>query len=151
MANIFDIAAIHDALAEKGQAGGESLTQFDDAFVGVGRYEGDSGWRRNPNGDELLYLIDGTVEIERLYDDGTSALETLESDQLVIVERNQWNRLECDGFATVLYISPSEDGAERQDGHPDGEDDDDFDGEGDDGEGDDNDSEGDDDDEREQN
>jgi ethanolamine utilization protein EutQ (cupin superfamily) len=45
--------------------------------IGLGRYSGRSPWERHLNGDELLYVLDGEVEITLLSDSLEAEQETL--------------------------------------------------------------------------
>ncbi|MDD9968218.1 MAG: cupin domain-containing protein [Myxococcales bacterium] len=119
---VYDVSTIRkrfDALSERTN---EALGMYDDSTVGIGRYvPGTSPWERHSNGDELLLVTDGEVEIEVLDDDGASQRFTVVDGGLFVVPRGKWHQLTATDNVTILFASPSEDGAERTRQHPLGE------------------------------
>jgi len=114
-----DITDLREQLRKRAGRANESLGSFDDGNVGLGRYvPGSSPWERHRNGDELLLVTDGEVEIEILAEDGTSRVESLGEGTLFIVPSGLWHQLTASDNVNILYISPSEDGAERTREHP---------------------------------
>ena len=89
-----------------------SLGNHNEDNVGLGRYSGQSPWERHTNGDELLYVVDGEVEIEALRDDAT-VRGTLRAGSLFVVPNGVWHRLTGQPSVTILFVSPPETGAER--------------------------------------
>jgi len=117
--NAKDVASIRNRFAALSQRTNESLGSFDQSSVGIGRYvPGSSPWEKHNNGDELLYITDGTVQIEVLEDSGDSAIETLVEGALFVVPRGKWHQLTATDNVNILYVSPSEEGVERQREHP---------------------------------
>ena len=65
--NLKDVSAIRDKFSTLSKRANESLGSFDQGSIGIGRYvPGASPWERHNNGDELLYITDGDVQIELL-------------------------------------------------------------------------------------
>jgi mannose-6-phosphate isomerase-like protein (cupin superfamily) len=92
-----------------------SLGKLNNYSVGLGRYTGRSPWERHLNGDELLYVLDGEVEITMLTDDDLiTEQEILRTGCLFVVPQGRWHQLNAitDGIS-VFSASPPEDGAER--------------------------------------
>ena len=113
-----DIAAIRDRFRGLDSRANESLASFDNASIGIGRYvPGASPWERHNNGDELLVVLDGAVQIEVLVGD-SSVRTTLSEDSLFVVPRGRWHQLIAEAPVNILYISPSEEGVERTRSHP---------------------------------
>jgi len=109
----FDINASRKRLAALSGRGNEQLGAFDAAALGIGRYvPGSSPWERHNNGDELLLVVDGDVDIEVL-DGDRSATTTLHEGTLFVVPKGRWHRLTARRPVNILYASPSEDGVER--------------------------------------
>ncbi|MFM8355103.1 MAG: cupin domain-containing protein [Gammaproteobacteria bacterium] len=118
-----DIASIREQLRALTQRANEQLGSFDAGSVGLGRYvPGSSPWERHSNGDELLLVTDGEVQIEVLASDGRSHVELLTEGALFVVPKGLWHQLTASVHVNILYISPSEGGAERTRVHPLGED-----------------------------
>jgi mannose-6-phosphate isomerase-like protein (cupin superfamily) len=88
------------------------LGQHNDDSVGLGRYSGQSPWERHTNGDELLYVVDGEVNVEALTD-GAAFRGTLRAGSLFIVPKGVWHQLTARPSATIFFVSPPDEGAER--------------------------------------
>lgn len=117
--NSKDVASIRKGFAALSQRANESLGSFDKSSIGIGRYvPGSSPWERHNNGDELLYVTDGHVQIEVLNDSGKSSIEQLVEGSLFVVPRGKWHQLTAADNVNILYVSPSEEGVERQREHP---------------------------------
>ncbi len=113
-----DITAIRVRFRSLDTRANESLGSFDNSNIGIGRYvAGASPWERHNNGDELLLVLDGMVNIEVLGDD-SSFRTTLSEGSLFTVPRGRWHQLVAEAPVHILYISPSEDGVERTRSHP---------------------------------
>ena len=81
--------------------------------LGIGRYvPGSSPWERHNNGDELLYVVDGEVDIEVLGGDEPFKA-TLRQGALFVVPRGRWHQLTAQAAVNIMFSSPNEDGAER--------------------------------------
>ncbi|MBD3649615.1 MAG: cupin domain-containing protein [Pseudomonadales bacterium] len=114
-----DTLSIRSTFASLTGRANESLGSFDESNIGIGRYiPGASPWERHNNGDELLYVTDGEVQIEVLSDSGVSSIEQLREGSLFVVPRGQWHQLTAKDNVNILYISPGEDGVDRQREHP---------------------------------
>ena len=110
---VFDTNAIRARLAALSGRGNESLGRFDATTLGVGRYvPGSSPWERHRNGDELLLVLDGEVDIEVL-DGGRAQTTPLQRGALFVVPKDRWHQLTARAPVLILYASPSEDGVER--------------------------------------
>ena len=60
----YDTASIRDAFDVLSERANESLGMFDEGSIGMGRYvAGSSPWERHNNGDELLLVTDGEVQM----------------------------------------------------------------------------------------
>jgi mannose-6-phosphate isomerase-like protein (cupin superfamily) len=109
-----DVGRLRDQLSKLTKRGNEHLGSFDADTVGIGRYvPGSSPWERHNNGDELLLVTDGEVQIEILDLDGSSRVELLREGNLFVVPRGLWHQLTASAHVNILYISPAEDGVER--------------------------------------
>ncbi len=114
-----DVASIRETFATLSRRANESLGSFDESSIGIGRYvAGPSPWERHNNGDELLFVTDGEVQIEVLEASGDSTKERLKEGSLFVVPKGKWHQLTAADKVNILYISPSEDGVERKREHP---------------------------------
>jgi len=114
-----DLRQLRDQLNALNKRANEQLGPFDTASIGIGRYvPGSSPWERHNNGDELLLVTDGEVQIEALLSDGGSFVELLKEGSLFVVPKGHWHQLTAKALVNILYVSPSEDGVERRREHP---------------------------------
>ncbi|BAU72345.1 cupin domain-containing protein [Metapseudomonas furukawaii] len=82
------------------------LTQFQPgpSAIHVGRFSGEMPWERHPDGDKLLQVLEGRVEVTLLPDIGLLR-ETVLAGSLLVIPRGLWHRLE--GVeAAVLAVVP---------------------------------------------
>jgi mannose-6-phosphate isomerase-like protein (cupin superfamily) len=110
-----DVTRIREAFAALSRRANESLGSFDESSIGIGRYvAGSSPWEKHNNGDELLLVTDGEVQIEVLEASGVSYKEQLKEGSLFVVPKGKWHRLTATDNVNILYVSPGEDGVERK-------------------------------------
>ena len=89
-----DVKSIRERFNELLERANESLGSYNDSTLGIGRYvPGTSPWERHTNGDELLIVTDGSVDIEVLDDDGSSSRTTIEEGALFVVPLGKWHQL----------------------------------------------------------
>lgn len=114
-----ELGPLREQFNRLSQRANQDLGTFDAHSVGLGRYvPGSSPWERHSNGDELLLVTDGEVEIEVLENDGRSRVYLLREGALFVVPKGLWHQLTATANVNILYFSPSEDGAERKRDHP---------------------------------
>jgi len=66
-------------------------------------------WERHPDGDELLHILDGEVEVTLLTDNG-SVHVTVGAGSIFVVPRGVWHRQTPQPVATVLAALPTDHG-----------------------------------------
>lgn len=116
---VHDVAKIREMFKGLDQRANEQLGTLDESNIGIGRYvPGASPWERHTNGDELLLVMDGQVQVEILDDERGPSIEVLGEGALFVVPRGKWHQLTASDNVNILYISPNEDGAERTREHP---------------------------------
>ena len=97
------------------QEPGRPPKRIEGRTVGVSTVEGEGphGGERHPDGDELLYVISGSVLLHLDLDEGTRDV-TLEAGQAIVVPQGTWHRLVGTGSpAEVLNITPGPHGEAR--------------------------------------
>jgi quercetin dioxygenase-like cupin family protein len=98
-----DLAA---AFADLGEAEFRRLAVFNGGELGVfWASSGISPWERHPDDEELLHVIEGSVEIEVLVDDG-SRVTRIDAGSLFVVPRGHWHRHRHSGLVKELYLTP---------------------------------------------
>ena len=70
-----------------------SFGAFSGGSAGVFRSNpGTSPWELHPDGEELLHVLEGVVDIEVLPQAGPSEIATVSAGCVLIVPRNAWHR-----------------------------------------------------------
>ena len=100
---VHSIQANLDGLAELDF---RQLSSFNSGEVGVfWSSGGTSPWERHPDDDGLLQVIEGSVDIEVLSEDG-SDLVHIPAGSLFVVPRGRWHRHRHTGPVKELYVTP---------------------------------------------
>jgi len=75
--------------------------------VGVFRTPADSWlWERHPDGDELLYVLEGELEMTLLRE-STSEQASLNPGSLFVVPKGVWHRPYAKTDVRLLYVTPA--------------------------------------------
>jgi mannose-6-phosphate isomerase-like protein (cupin superfamily) len=82
------------------------LAAFDKGAVTVGRFATQSPWENHPDGDELLYIVAGKIDVI-LRPDGRQRRVTVRSGSIFVVPRAVWHRQIPRPVATVLSALPT--------------------------------------------
>jgi len=85
------------------------LASFDGGVITVGRFAAQSPWERHLDGDELLHILDGKIEVTLLTDNG-SAHVAVGAGSIFVVPRGVWHRQTPRPVATVLSALPTDHG-----------------------------------------
>jgi mannose-6-phosphate isomerase-like protein (cupin superfamily) len=109
---VYDVGRIRAKFRDLEGRANEALGTLNAASLGIGRYiPGSSPWERHHDGDELLYVVDGEVDVEVLEGHG-SFKATLTEGTLFVVPRGRWHQLTARAPVNIMFSSPSAD-AER--------------------------------------
>jgi mannose-6-phosphate isomerase-like protein (cupin superfamily) len=82
------------------------FTSFNQCMLGVTHFSGLTPWERHPDGDELLYVLDGEIDVTILTDAGR-VLTTVSVGSVSVVPRGLWHRQEPRPSVTLLFATPS--------------------------------------------
>jgi quercetin dioxygenase-like cupin family protein len=91
--------------AEEDAAAFPRLVTFNAGAVYVGRFAGQSPWERHPDGDELLHVLEGEVEVTLLLP-GESVKEIVPAGSVLVVPRGVWHRQMARPSVTLLAATP---------------------------------------------
>jgi Mannose-6-phosphate isomerase len=83
------------------------LAPFNQCTLGVVRFSGETPWERHPDGDELLYILDGEISVTILTDGGP-VRATVSAGSIFVVPRDLWHRQLAQTGATLLFATPTE-------------------------------------------
>ena len=82
------------------------LADLDRLSLGVMRFTGRTPWERHPDGDELLYALDGEVELTAIADGGPST-RVIRAGEAFVCARGVWHRQIARPWTTMLYGTPN--------------------------------------------
>ena len=98
--------AITDATtAAEASAAFPCLAAFNQGGIFAGRFSGETPWECHPTGDELLYVIDGAVEVTILGPAGAE-VSTAKAGQVLIVPKGLWHRQRPLPEVALLTMTP---------------------------------------------
>jgi quercetin dioxygenase-like cupin family protein len=88
---------------EDAQASMRALHSFNGCMVGVVRFSGRTPWERHPD-DELLYVLQGSVDVTVLAESGPlhAALRT---GDVFVVPRDLWHRQHAPETTGLLFVT----------------------------------------------
>jgi len=78
---------------------------FHDAAINLGTFNGDAGWERHAQGDEIVHIVAGETAIQMLIDGECQTIDVGAGD-LLVVPRGTWHRLKSEKGVTVLTATP---------------------------------------------
>ncbi len=105
-AKAFDPRAVADTLEEMEFL---NLSAFNEGGVGVFWSEagGPSPWEMHPDCEEMLYVLEGGIEVEILPAGGGDGEKTLvPSGSFIVVPRGCWHRQNMLARTKELYLTP---------------------------------------------
>ena len=84
------------------------LGVYRDGLLLLGKSSGMSHWETHPE-DELIYVLDGSVVLDIVEDDGPPRSFTIGAGMMVIVPPGAWHRFHsADGATTMSAVIPGE-------------------------------------------
>jgi quercetin dioxygenase-like cupin family protein len=81
------------------------LAPFNQCMLGVVRFSGRTPWECHPDGDELLHVLDGEVQVELLTEAGP-VCRTVGPGSAFVVPRGLWHRQTTGADVTLLFATP---------------------------------------------
>lgn len=78
---------------------------FKHAHLYLGSFDGNAGWERHLNGDELVQVVAGSTEFDIIVDDERKTLQ-LSAGSLLVVPKACWHRFRSLTGVTVLTATP---------------------------------------------
>jgi mannose-6-phosphate isomerase-like protein (cupin superfamily) len=80
------------------------LTSFNQCSIGIMRFSGRTPWERHPDGDELLQVLEGGVEVTVLTEAGPLRA-TIAMGSIFVVPRGLWHRQIASARTTLLFAT----------------------------------------------
>ncbi len=94
-----------DTTAEDANAAVRNVAKIGNLTLGVMSYTGLTPWERHPDGDELLLVLDGDLEVTVLTDEGP-VMRTLRAGEAFVCPQGLWHRQNASKSVSMLYGTP---------------------------------------------
>jgi quercetin dioxygenase-like cupin family protein len=104
-----ELAISAETTAQEADAATRSITSLGPCTLGVMRYSGLTPWERHPDGDELLHVLEGAVDVTVLTDDGPRQV-SLDAGAVFVCPKGLWHRQLPRPSVTMLYGTPTKNG-----------------------------------------
>jgi quercetin dioxygenase-like cupin family protein len=104
LAELVPLAITRNTTAAEADAAVRELGWLADRLVAVMRFAGETPWERHPDGDELLHVLDGDVDVTVLTDDGPVHVP-VSAGAVFVCPRGLWHRQRPKTSATVLFAT----------------------------------------------
>ncbi len=104
--NLATVAITRDTTESEANGAIREIGRLEDRLLGVMRFSGTTPWERHPDGDELLHVLDGAVDVTVLTDDGPVDV-AVPAGSLFVCPRGLWHRQTPRTAATVFFATPT--------------------------------------------
>ena len=91
--------------AAEADAAFATLASYRNGGIFAGSFQGDSGWEKHANGDEIVQILAGATTLTILTDAGREILD-LAAGMLVVVPQDHWHRFNAPDGVTVMTVTP---------------------------------------------
>jgi quercetin dioxygenase-like cupin family protein len=88
---------------EKGIA---HLAPYRDGAIFASKFSGTGGWERHPNGDELVYVVEGATMLCSMDDQDGLQAHPLRAGMIAIIPQGLWHRFETPCGVTLMAATP---------------------------------------------
>jgi mannose-6-phosphate isomerase-like protein (cupin superfamily) len=103
-----ELRVTRDTTEAEAMAAVRPLGSFDQCTLGVTRFSGLTPWERHPDGDELLYVVEGAVEVTVLTDERSVSVG-VPAGSVFVVPRSLWHRQHARDGAALLFATGATD------------------------------------------
>jgi len=81
------------------------LAPYRDGAVFTAKFSGVSAWERHPNGDEIVYIVDGLTTLHLITAEERQSV-SLRAGMMAIVPQNAWHQFEAPDGVCVMTATP---------------------------------------------
>jgi mannose-6-phosphate isomerase-like protein (cupin superfamily) len=106
LSGLSELAVSPSTTEEEAGAAVRELALLNQCVLGLTRFSGRTPWERHPDGDELLHVLDGEVEITVLTDDGPVDVH-MGTGSVFVCPRGLWHCQRSPTGATLLFATPA--------------------------------------------
>jgi mannose-6-phosphate isomerase-like protein (cupin superfamily) len=103
-----ELRVTRDTTEAEAMAAVRVLGSLDRCTLGVTSFSGLTPWERHPDGDELLYVVRGAVEVTVLTDERSVSIR-VPAGSVFVVSRNLWHRQHAADSASLLFATGATD------------------------------------------
>jgi quercetin dioxygenase-like cupin family protein len=82
------------------------LASYRDGLLLAIKASGKDHWERHLTGDELIHILDGTVTLEIVCDDGPPKVFELPAGTIAVIPQGAWHRFHSSEGATQMAVTP---------------------------------------------
>ena len=82
------------------------LASYRDGLLLAIKSSGKDHWERHLTGDELIHILDGTVTLEVVCDDGPPKSFALRAGMIAVIPQGTWHRFHSSEGATQIAATP---------------------------------------------
>jgi mannose-6-phosphate isomerase-like protein (cupin superfamily) len=98
------LVVTRDTTEAEATAAVRALGTLDSCLLGVTRFSGLTPWELHPDADELLYVVEGAVEVTVLVDEGP-IVTAVPAGSVFVVPRGRWHRQHAREHAGLLFAT----------------------------------------------
>ncbi len=81
------------------------IAPYRDGGIFASKFTGTGGWERHPEGDELVYILEGATLLRLMTDDGPQDQE-LRAGMMMVVPQGVWHRFESAAGVALMAVTP---------------------------------------------
>jgi mannose-6-phosphate isomerase-like protein (cupin superfamily) len=81
------------------------LAPYRDGAVFTAKFAGVSAWERHPNGDEIVFIVNGATTLHLIAAEGRESV-SLRAGMMAIVPKNSWHQFEAPDGVCVMTATP---------------------------------------------
>jgi mannose-6-phosphate isomerase-like protein (cupin superfamily) len=81
------------------------IAPYRDGALFTAKFSGLSAWERHPNGDEIVYIVDGLTTLHLITAEGRQSVP-LRAGMMLIVPQNAWHQFEAPEGVCVMTATP---------------------------------------------
>ncbi|MBM4244023.1 MAG: cupin domain-containing protein [Deltaproteobacteria bacterium] len=102
-----ELRVSHVTTEAEAMAAMRPLGMLNQCLLGVTCFCGRTPWERHPDGDELLYVLEGRVEVTVLAEEGPH-VEAVPAGSLFVVPRGLWHRQHAEQTVRLLFATAAD-------------------------------------------
>jgi len=95
----------NETTPEEEEAAFATLAAYRDGGVFAGSFSGESPWERHRNGDELVYVLQGSAALTIMTETGPEVF-ILREGMIIVVPQGHWHKFKSDEGVTVMTVTP---------------------------------------------